>query len=603
MSGRVRLVVLSIATAGAVVVLIAQLWVLQILEGPRLRELSERNRLRLRATLAPRGILYDRNGIPFVENRPTFTLSLIPRELEDREAVVSRLAVLLQIPVLEIVEPLDRADPESLWPVRVRRDLSVEEVARIEEHRLDLPGVLVEVEPQRTYQDGRFASHLLGYVREVTEEQLREADGRYRRGDLVGQRGLERLYDRYLKGVDGGEQIEVDAYGRRVRTVDRRDPVPGSHIVTTIDQRMQEVVERNMANRVGAAVLMDPRNGDILALVSSPSYPLDLFSGRMGRKEWTRLSQNPAHPLINRVTQSQYPPGSIFKLVVAAAALQEGYVPPFERFRCERAIRVGRWNYKNWKDEDQGEMDLPRAIVRSCNTVFYQVGLRVGIDTIARYARMFGFGQPTGSELGGERTGFVPTREWKAKTRGAPWYHGDTVIATIGQGAVLATPIQIARFMAAIANGGALWKPRLVQRVESPSGEVLKEEKPLAMARVDLSPLVWQYLRRSLWAAVNGDGTGTAARVPGLEVAGKTATAQTVPTRDGEREDRVKGNRYQDHAWFAAYAPADDPQVVLVVLVEHGGGGGMTAAPLAKKILEGIFFEKVARVGAARSRG
>ncbi len=586
---RRRLLAMTAATLFGLVVLIGQLWHLQILEGTRLRELSEKNRIRLRPVTAPRGILFDRHGLALVDNRPAFTLSVIPRDMEDPRAVLARLAILLKIPYPELLEAVGRAPSDSFMPVRVRRGLTLEEVTRVEEWKPDLPGVVVEVEPQRAYPSSRFGAHLLGYVREVGEEQV--AQGRYRRGDMVGQAGLERLLDQYLRGRDGGEQIEVDALGRPVQMVRRHDPIPGAHVTTTIDRRIQEVVERVMEKRAGAVIVMDPRSGDVLAMTSGPAFDLDQFAGPLGREAWVRLVKDPQAPLLNRVLQGQYAPGSIFKVVVTAAGLQEGSLTPMDRVYCNGEFHLGERTFKDWKEGGHGHVDLRRAIVQSCNIFFYRAGLKVGIEAITRYARAFGLGAPTGIALPGEKPGLVPVLEFRRGRRAAAGQSGDTVNLSIGQGRLLVTPLQVARMMAAVANGGILWKPRLVQRVEHPDGRLLYSEANEVSDHVELSLPVWEFLRQSLWGVVNEGGTGAAARVPGLDVAGKTGSAQTIA-----RSERARG---PDHAWFAGYAPAGEPQIVVVVLVERGGLGGQVAAPIARKIFDAIFFEKVAAAGAS----
>lgn len=586
---RQRLLTMTVAIGVGFLVLLGQLWYLQVLEGARLRELSERNRIRVRLAAAPRGVLFDRNGIPLVDNRPAFTLSLIPREMENRQTVLARLAVLLNIPYADLAETLERVPPDSFMPVRVRRGLTLEEVTRVEEWKLELPGVVVEVEPQRAYSASRFAAHLLGFVREASEEQIRQ--GRYRRGDMVGQSGLERLLDRYLRGRDGGERIEVDALGRPVRVVRRQEPAPGAHVVTTVDWRIQEVVERAMSAHAGAALVMDPRTGDILALTSSPTFDLDQFTGPLGRDAWLRLVRDPQAPLLNRALQGQYPPGSLFKVVVAAAGLQEGSLTPMDHVFCNGEFHLGGRTFKDWKEEGHGQVDLRRALVQSCNIYFYRAGLKVGVEVLTRYAKAFGLGALTGIALPGERPGLVPSPDVTRGRRGWAWQAGDTVNLSIGQGELLVTPLQVARLMAAVATRGILWKPRLVQRVEQPDGKLVYSASSEMNGYVELAPVVWEFLRQSLWGVVNEGGTGAAARLPGLDVAGKTGTAQIVAKSDAARG--------QEHAWFAAYAPANDPQFVVVVLVEHGGRGGQVGAPIARRIFQGIFLEKVAMVGAS----
>jgi penicillin-binding protein 2 len=585
--GQKRIIAMSGLVTGALMVIVCQLWYLQVLEGGRFQEASDKNRIRIRPIAAPRGILFDRNGAPLVDNRPAFTLSLIPRELDrdpdKRDAALGRLSALLQIPYQELVEAVAKTSADSFLPVRLRRNLTMEEMQKVEEWKLELPGVIVEVEPQRVYPNSRFAAHLLGYVREANDEQLKQ--GRYRRGDMVGQSGLERLLDEFLRGKDGGERIEVDAMGRPMRLIQSTEPHPGAQVVTTVDRRMQEAAEKAMEGHAGAVVVMDPRNGDVLAMVSTPAFEIDRFTGSIDRDAWLRVMKDPEFPLLNRTIQSQYAPGSIFKIVVAAAGLQEGTLTPADRTYCNGEFQLGTWTFKDWKREGHGSVNTLDAIRHSCNIFFYQAGLKIGGAAITRYASAFGFGQPTGIDLGTEKFGLVP--QPKGRLRRAPTFQaGDIINMSIGQGQVLVTPMQVARFMAAVANGGVLWKPRLVQRIERPERGVVWSDTGTVTGHVDLNPAVWAFLRQSLWAVVNDNGTGAAARIPGLDIAGKTGTAQMMANS--------RADKGQDHAWFAAFAPVKDPEVVVVVLVERGGKGGQVAAPIARKILNAIFFEKVA---------
>jgi len=583
---RRRVFVLAGVAAVAFVGLLGQLWYLQVLEGGKLQEMSERNRIRVRPVAAPRGILFDRNGLALVDNRPAFTLSLIPREIDDRDTVMARLSVLLKIPMRELEESLERVPTDSFRPVRVRRGLTLEEVTKIEERKLELPGVVVEVEPERVYPTSTFAAHLLGYVREVSDDQMKQ--GRYRRGDMIGQSGLERLLDEYLRGRDGGERIEVDALGRPVQVMRREEPDPGAQVITTVDRRIQEAAERAMVGRSGAVIVMDPRNGDVLAMTSSPAFELDRLTGNLDKEEWLKVIRDPLTPLMNRALQSQYAPGSVFKVVVAAAGLQEGSLTPMDRMYCNGEFHLGNWTFKDWKEGGHGHVDTRTALIHSCNIFFYQAGLKVGPAAIARYSEAFGLGSPSGIDLGGEKAGLVPFLDGRRRIDGRKWQAGDTVNMSIGQGQVLVTPMQVARMMSAVANGGVLWRPRLVQRVERVDGSLAYSSSSKMTGRVDLSPIVWAFLRQALSGVVNEGGTGGAARIPGVEVAGKTGTAQSV-----SKSDSAKG---QDHAWFASFAPAQDPEVVVVVLVERGGKGGQVAAPIARQIYQAIFLEKVAMI-------
>src|SRR5262245_43943750 len=581
--------VLSLAFLGVA----GQLANLQILSGERLAALSDKNRLRLRPIAAPRGILFDRTGLPLVDNRPAFTLVVVPRDVPDLVALVERLAGLLAVPESELRDRLGRVSPDSPWPIRLSRGLTLDEVARVEEWRLDLPGVTVEVEPQRAYPGVRFAAHLLGYVREASDADL----GRngLRRGDLVGQTGLERLHDEHLRGRDGGEQVEVDAYGRLIRVLDRQEPVPGAHMWTTIDRRIQQAAEDALGARPGAIVVMDPRNGDVLALTSHPAYPVERVARPLARATWLALVQDPTRPLLTRAVQRPCPAGSLFNIVVAAAGLQAQVITPFDRLSCPRQWMFAGRPYHNWEDVDRGALTLHEALQFSCNTFFYQLGLKLGPEKIVEMADKFGLGRVTDSGLTGERAGLVPSPAWKRETLKDKWHPGDTVSLSIGQGLVTVTPIQMARLMSAVANGGTLWKPRLVDRVATPDGRLIHEEASRIQGRVELAPVIFDFLHDAL-ASVVAEGTGKQARIPGVTVAGKTGTAQTHEFRsDAERK-----RRDQDHAWFAGFAPLEEPQVVVVVFVEHGGLGGQVAAPIARDVLKAIFLEKVARADLPR---
>ena len=586
--GQKRIITMSALVSGALMVIVCQLWYLQVLEGGRFQEASDKNRIRIRPIAAPRGILFDRNLAPLVDNRPAFTLSLIPREMDrdpdKRDATLGRLAALIQIPYQELRDAIAKTSPDSFLPVRIRRNLSMEEMQKVEEWKLELPGVIVEVEPQRVYPNSRFAAHLLGYVREASDDQLKQ--GRYRRGDMVGQSGLERLLDEFLRGKDGGERIEVDAMGRPMRLIQSTEPHPGAQVVTTIDRRIQEAAEKAMEGHAGAVVVMDPRNGDVLAMVSTPAFQIDRFTGSIDREWWLRVMKDPEFPLLNRTIQSQYAPGSVFKIVVAAAGLQEKTLTPADRTYCNGEFQLGTWTFKDWKREGHGTVDTLDAIRHSCHVFFYQAGLKIGGAAITKYATAFGLGQATGIDLGAEKFGLVPQPKTRGR-RGVPAFQaGDIVNMSIGQGQILVTPMQVARFMAAVANGGVLWKPRLVQRIERPERGVVWSDTGTVTGHVDLNPAVWAFLRQSLWAVVNDQGTGAGARIPGLDIAGKTGTAQMIANS--------RADRGQDHAWFASFAPVKDPEVVVVVLVERGGKGGQIAAPIARKIFNAIFFEKVA---------
>jgi penicillin-binding protein 2 len=415
----------------------------------------------------------------------------------------------------------------------------------------------------------------------------------------VGQAGVERLFDAFVRGINGREEIEVDARGRLVRLVDRLEPQSGFNLVLTLDAKLQHAAEKAFAGKRGAVVAMHPQTGEILVWVSRPSHDPNLFAQRLSRESWERLSTDPAHPLQNRPLQAQYAPGSILKLVVMAAGLDTGALTPGTTFTCPGYFTLGSVIFDDWEKGGHGRQDLMQAITNSCNVYFYQAALRTGVDAIGRVAREFGLGQKTGiAAVVDEAAGLVPTPAWKRKVLGESWYPGDTVITGIGQGMILVTPLQVVTMVAAIANGGTLHRPWMVKRVESWGGEVVAAYGPEPVRKVNLRPEIFEVLRQGMLRVVD-EGTGKAARVRGVQVAGKTGTAQVV-----RKEAGVSGQT-KDHGWFVAFAPYTNPEIAIVVIAEHAGFGGVAAAPVARAILEAAFAparerETVAQGAAAR---
>ncbi|MCI0370495.1 MAG: penicillin-binding protein 2 [candidate division NC10 bacterium] len=574
-----------VATA-AVVVLVLRLWHLQVLEGDRYLAMARHNRLRLRPVDAPRGILFDRYGQILVDNRPSFDVYLVPEDVTDPERTAERLGHLLGMPAEQVAEKLAAGRSRPFTPLLLKAGVPQQAMVALEERKLDLPGVSLRIHPVRAYPAGSLAAHLLGYVSEVNQAQLAREEFRdFAPGEPFGQAGVERRFDAFIRGIDGGEQIEVDALGRITRLVERMEPQSGFNLVLTIDRRLQDMAEKAFAGKSGAVVAMDPRTGEILAWVSNPAYDPGLFTQRISREEWGTLAGDPRHPLQNRPLQGQYPPGSIFKLIVAAAALESGAITPSTLLDCPGSFALGNFTFDNWKREGRGMIDLRRAIAESCNTYFYQVALKTGIEPIVEMAREFGLGQAVGLGLGDEGRGLVPTPAWKQQVTGEPWYPGNTVITAIGQGMVLATPLQVLTMVSAIANGGTLYKPWVVKRVESWQGGEVEEYGPEILRRVRVSPETLRVIRDGMWGVVNDEqGTGQRSRVPWIEVAGKTATAQVVRKQSGQDRRGLK-----DHGWFVAYAPAHSPEIALVVIAENAGFGSAAAAPVARAILEAAF--------------
>jgi len=599
-----RLLALGVGILLVFALFVGRLVQLQLAQGAEHRMRSQRNSIRTVRLAAPRGQILDREGRVLAGTRAAFDLAVMPSQVRGSDLTYRALGQLVDADVAALRERVEaRRGRQRFQPLVVRADLAFDSLARVETHRHALGGVFTEVRPQREYRAGELAAHLLGTLGEVRGDQLEtEAFADYRPGDIVGQTGLESMLEPTLRGRDGGRNVIVDVAGREVERLDEVSPVPGRDVVLTLDLDLQRAAQEAFQSadpgepdRMGAIVALDPRNGDVLALVSRPGFDPNDFAGGVDAATWQSLVTDEWRPLQNRAISGQYPPGSTYKAIVALAGLESGLLDPGTRVYCPGSFSHGNRSYRCWKKGGHGSVDLQEALKKSCDVFFYALGLRLGVDRIAEFARAFGFGARTGIGLRGETTGIVPSSEWKQKRFGEPWYSGETVSVSIGQGYNTATPIQLAVAFAAIANGGTVHAPRLVLRRMTPDGPV--EEAPQPRGRVPVDPEHLARVRRALRAVVEeAGGTGSRARVPGVEVAGKTGTSQVV------RLDRVKDlpesqipRRFKDHAWFASFAPVDAPEIVVVVLAEHGGGGGATAAPMARQVLQ-RHFEKQGRV-------
>ena len=451
------------------------------------------------------------------------------------------------------------------------------------------PGTILEPVPRRYYPYRSTASHLLGYVGEISPSQL--ASGQYRgvrREDVVGKFGLEKVYDQYLRGRDGGRQVEVDARGREINVLGITEPVPGADLTTTIDIRLQKELEDAMGENHGAGVLLKTRTGEVLAMVSRPGFDPNEFSLRLTRKRWESILKDPAHPLQTRAIRGVYPPGSTFKTVTAVAALMTGAVDPDQSITCRGGYYFGRRLYRDWKRGGHGEVDLHRGIVESCDVYFYQAGEKTGIEGLSKWAFALGLGKRTGIDLPGESEGLIPTPQWKKSTHGTVWFPGETLSASIGQGYDLVTPIQLANLYATVARRGIIRKPYLAGKIVTADGKEMYRRDTSESRDSGVSPDVWDRIIPALVGAVNDPkGTAHAARVPGFTVAGKTGTAQVVRLEDweGKKPEEIP-LELRDHGWFAAFAPAQNPEVAAAVVVEHGGHGSSSAAPIVGRILK-----------------
>ncbi|HEY9072741.1 MAG TPA: penicillin-binding protein 2, partial [Desulfobaccales bacterium] len=583
--------------------LFLRLWFLQLVQGEDLCQRSEHNRLRLQDLPPWRGRILDHQGRVLVANRPSYECVAVLEDVEDIPSLARRLGGLLKLDPKQITTQLEAARAAGLYQARVRGDLTWDELARVETFQPELPGVLVQIQPKREYRQKGQAAHALGYLGEITEGQLKsDKFANYKIGDYVGRCGIELAWDKYLRGTRGYRRIEVDAYGREFGQLDSVFPTPGANVYLTLDSSMQQEAEASLEGKVGAIVALDPRSGKILAMASSPTFSQEAFERGLSAQEWQRLIKDKTHPLENRALKGQYPPGSTFKIVMAVAGLEEKVITPDSIISCSGSLTVGNHTFNCWRKHGHGAVNLHRALVESCDVYFYTVGKKLGVDRIAKWAHRFGLGQPSGLDLEKEMPGLVASTAWKRARFHQPWHEGETLSVAIGQGYNLATPIQMDQVIAAIANGGILYKPQIVDRVESPSGEVLFQSHPEVKSRLEASPATIAEVQRDLEGVVAEDkGTGHAARISNIRVAGKSGTAQVVAAARLDKERKggkqvLAGNRFENHAWFVAYAPVDHPQVAVAVLVEHGGHGGSTAGPMAKRVIAADLAERQPQV-------
>ena len=613
--GELRVGLIALLIAAVFSVFVIRLFQLQILEGADLASRSQRNSVRTLRLEAPRGDIVDREGRVLATNRPAFRLQVIPDEIRPRTSTYSVLGHLLGRSGDELAARVGQPRGRKRFqPVVLEGDLSYEQRARVETHRFALPGVVTDMTPHRIYVEADYAAHVLGSIGQIGTRELQSPEfSGYRAGEVIGKDGLEAKLEFHLRGDPGGRNVVVDVAGEEVDVVDEVDPVPGGRLVLTLDLDIQRVAEQVFKSTdsekpdvMGALVAMDPRTGEILALVSSPAYDPNVFSGGIDSETWSNLMGDESRPLTNRAISDQYPPGSTYKPIVAIAGLSEGILDPHEKVNCPGHYRLGNRVYRCWKHEGHGDVNLETALRGSCDVYFYKLGLELGIDVIAEYANRLGLGKVTGIELPGERPGLVPTRSWKEKARGESWIKGETVSASIGQGYNLATPIQLAQAYSIIANGGTAPAPYLIKQLETWDGRVIEGPTRRSVHGADVDPAVLEPVRRALVSAVEGpDATGTLAQVEGVEVAGKTATSQVVGL------NFVKGLKpheipvgFRDHALFAAFAPAKEPEIVVVVVAEHAGsGGGVVAAPMAQKVLARFFEKKALSQGGANLPG
>jgi len=589
-------------------IIIARLWSLQILHGDDYQKHAYSNRVRVQEIAAPRGHILDRLGREVVTNRPSFNVVLMREDSHNIEDVLKRLAPVLKEDISVLWERIRKAAGVPRYmPITLQEDIDWQTLAYIENHNQEFSGIRIEVKPVRVYEYQNLASNTIGYLGVISKRELETADREiYSGNDLIGKQGLEKLREADLRGGKGHRYIEVDARGFERKQLKQIDPLPGSQIYLTIDAELQRVAEDLMNNdeRAGAVVAMEVKTGRLLTLATTPSIVLEQFIGGISHKNWNALRDNPKHPLLNKIVQAAYPPGSTYKMIVGLAGLYKGLVDRDTKIYCPGYYSLGNKTYRCWKHSGHGAVNLEQALEQSCDVYFYQVGQWLGVDTIAEFAQKFGLGEKTGVEMEHEKSGLIPTKKWKRQRYNERWHEGETVIVAIGQGYNLATPIQLTVMTAALAMNGRRMQPQLIEKVVDPSGEVVETFSPVVVSDEEFDPRFMDIIHQGMVDVVHGKkGTARKVAIDGLKVAGKTGTSQVVRVAKyrGLKDEDIPYH-YRDHALFTCYAPADDPEIALTVVVEHGLGGSSTAAPIAQVILEKYFEEYLNEVRASEEK-
>ncbi len=582
--------------------IVLRLWWLQINHGEEYKKRADTNRVRIRQVVAPRGHILDRKGREIVTNRPSFNVVLLREDSHDLGEVLKRLAPVLNEDIFALWNRIRDAEGTPRYiPIRLKEDIDWKTLAYLESHNQEFSGIRIEVQPVRVYHYQDLAANIIGYLGAISKTELENADRTVYRGiDMVGKMGLEKLREADLRGEKGNSYSEVDAKGFEKQLLKSDDPLPGREIRLTLDVDLQQAAEGLMeiGEKAGAVVAMEVKTGRLLALASTPHIRLDDFTGGISHDKWKDLLDNPRHPLLNKVVQATYPPGSTYKVVTALAGLASGAITPDTPIYCPGSYFFGNRRYGCWKRGGHGTVTLKRALEESCDVFFYQVGQRAGVDTLAEYAGKFGLGRKTGVELEHEKSGLTPTKKWKLSRYQTKWQDGETLSTAIGQGFNLTTPLQICQMTATLANGGKLYRPQLVEQVTDPDGTVMARFQPELIGEIKGLDNYMELIRQGLIGVVNGPhGTARGAKIEGITVAGKTGTAQVVKVAAYRhlKEANIP-YKFRDHAWFTSFAPAEDPEIAVTVLVEHGLHGGSGAAPIATAVMKEYFKGRIPTV-------
>jgi penicillin-binding protein 2 len=569
----------------AFALLYGRLIYLQVIEGQEYRRLSEINSIRLQDIAAPRGLIFDRKGHLLVENRPAFDLHIVLKDAKPLDQTLQNLSRFVGESPEALKARIQNARKTGPFkPILLKADIGRDMLAAIEVHKYDLPGIAVHISSKRHYLYNHYAVHLLGYLGEINADELQCAPyAECKSGDYIGKFGVEKTFETVLRGKRGGRQVEVNATGQVVRVLNTVNAQAGRNIVLTIDHELQLTTERLLEGKVGAAVAIDPGNGEVLAMASSPAFDPNMFVGGLSREQWQAIISNPQRPMENKVLQAEYPPASTYKIITALAGLEENVITPETRHYCPGFYRFANRDYRCWRKGGHGEVNVNQAIAQSCDVFFYKVGEALGVDRLAFYAKAAGLGLPSGIAIEGEGRGLIPTSEWKRRRFGEPWHRGETLSVAIGQGFNLTTPMQMAFLTGAVGNDGIRFAPILVKSVQG-AGNEMEMTPPKVVGRLPVSETTLALVQRGLWSVVNEPrGTAHQSRIKEVAFSGKTGTAQVIGRDSGGERDGV--HHYKDHAWFVAYAPSEKPRIAIAVLVEHGEHGSSAAAPIARDMI------------------
>lgn len=590
-----RLIWVMLCVSGAFFILLIRLFYLQVIQGQELRRLSENNCIRLQSTDASRGMIFDRNGILLVDNRPAFDLSIILKDAKPVDRTIEKLAKLIEVPVSELMKKIGHNKGISSYkPILLKQDIGRDALAALEVRKFDLPGIVVNVKPRRHYTKRQSAAHLIGYLSEINSDELKS--GKHpecKGGDFIGKFGVEKVFERFLKGKRGGQQVEVNVMGQVVKVLKTVDTLPGQNIYLTMDYILQKKAEALLEGVAGAVVAMDTETGNILVMASSPSFDQNAFVDGMSHKQWESLISNPLRPMENKAVQGEYPPASTFKIVTAIAGLEEGVIDENTTMHCPGYYKYGNRIYRCWRRGGHGSVNIVKALSESCDVFFYQVGQKLGIDRLAFYAKECGLGSATGINLDDESEGLIPTSAWKKRRTGISWQGGETLSVAIGQGYDLSTPLQMLVLTSALANGGTRYKPLILKSVKTADGDIVIQSKRQVIGRLPAGKKTLSIVKKGLREVVNSPkGTGWIAHIKGIDISGKTGTAQVVGrANDSHLSEKDMPDHFKAHAWFVSYAPSVDPQIAVAVFIEHGGHGSTAAAPIAREIIR-TYLEK-----------